>query len=95
MKDTPQLDEQQVQAIALEGLRLRGIAYDQEAGLSARFDGISTDVLGRKGEEVKLWTVSYLTESNPFGFDQETFFIDIDDATAEILYIIGPREFIE
>ncbi|UOQ53528.1 hypothetical protein [Hymenobacter cellulosivorans] len=95
MTPAPKLTEQQARAIAEQGLRLRNISYDEKTGLRARFDGLSTEVLGRKGEEIMLWTVSYLTAPNSFGFDQEMFFVDIDDSTAEILYIIGPREYIE
>lgn len=92
---TPTQTEQQVLAIAEQGLRTRGIPYDETTGLRARFDGVSTEVLGHAGKEIMLWTVSYLTAPNPFGFDQEAFFIDIDDAAAEILYIIGPREYMQ
>lgn len=95
MPPKPTLTEQQVLAIAAQGLHARSIAYDETVGLRARFDGINTDVLGYKGKEIILWTVSYLTAPNDFGFEQEAFFVDIDDTTAEILYIIGPREYIK
>lgn len=89
---TPSLSEEEVLLLARQGLTARQITYDTATGLIARYDGLSSDLLGLEGQSISYWTISYLT--SPGFFDQEMFFIKLDDTSRKVLYIIGPREHI-
>ncbi|SHL84574.1 hypothetical protein [Hymenobacter psychrotolerans] len=92
MSSLPSLTEETVLQLAAQALADRQIAYDTTTGLQARYEGTSTGLLGFEGQPIRHWTVSFLT--NPGFFDQEMFFIKLDDTTRKVLYILGPREFI-
>ncbi|OUJ67775.1 hypothetical protein [Hymenobacter crusticola] len=78
------ISQQQALDLAQATLLSMHLRYDEAAGLQAR--------LARKHASAPLvWTVSYQTEPNPFGFEQETNYIEVDGLTGEVLAILTPR----
>lgn len=88
----PRLTESEVVAIAAHVLRSKHWAYDEAQGLRPRWQGIETDVSGREGEALALWSVGFTTPAEPF--DPVDRFLTIDDHTGEPVYVLlGPGRY--
>lgn len=88
----PRLTESEVAAIAARILRSKHWAYDELLGLRPRWRGVETDVPGREGEILSLWSVGFTTLAEPF--DPVDRFLAIDDLTGEPVYVLlGPGRY--
>lgn len=85
------INEAKILEIADQKLAERGIEYDVETGLEARYK--EADKL-RDGRVINTWIVYYLTPVNPY-FDQDSHHMRLDAETGEFLYIITPISYID
>jgi hypothetical protein len=88
---TPLLTTAEVVHIAQQALQAQNWPYDTAVNLQPIWRGISEQVLGQEGKPIGLWSVSFLI---PAGFlDQESQFIEIDDARRTPLGILTSHDY--
>jgi len=75
------VDRNKLVAQTEEVLRVAGLDYDHNVGFDIHYESTSNG---------PIWAVSFKTAPNPFGFDCETYFVELS-MYGEFLDILTPR----
>ncbi|RZK34119.1 MAG: hypothetical protein EOO61_14140 [Hymenobacter sp.] len=75
------IDRSKLVAQTEEILREAGLDYDHTVGFDIRYESSGNG---------SIWAVAFKTAPNPFGFDCETYFVELN-MHGELLDILTPR----